>query len=305
MKKYIWLFLIAVFFAPLALKQATAEAVEVLKIKHVISVYSDEKGAGLARPDGVGCGGGSLVVSDTGNGRLLLYTLQEGKISGGTEMKSDQLEEPLRARINSKKQIFVLDGKKRRISLFAEDGSFRGLLEPSGLPGTTPVPRSFFIDREDNLYLLDLSSGSVLILDPEGKYVRHIALPEDGGFFSDVAVDFRGNILLLDSLKGQVYAAQKDAEGFSPLTNSRPEGLKFPTSISSDSSGRLYILDQNGGEIFILGPDGTLKAHLSKLGWKEGELYYPSDLCLDPAASDLFIADRNNNRVQYFKLELQ
>jgi hypothetical protein len=35
------------------------------------------------------------------------------------------------------------------------------------------------------------------------------------------------------------------------------------------------------------------------MGWKEGWLRYPSQMCIT-AAGELFIADRENNRVQEF-----
>ncbi len=35
------------------------------------------------------------------------------------------------------------------------------------------------------------------------------------------------------------------------------------------------------------------------MGWKEGLLYYPSQLCINEKG-EIFIADRNNNRIQIF-----
>jgi hypothetical protein len=35
------------------------------------------------------------------------------------------------------------------------------------------------------------------------------------------------------------------------------------------------------------------------MGWNDGFVYYPGQLCLN-ASGDVFLADRNNNRVQIF-----
>jgi hypothetical protein len=62
------------------------------------------------------------------------------------------------------------------------------------------------------------------------------------------------------------------------------------------------VVDQNGSGVVLLGRDGSFKGRKLKMGWKEGELRYPSDICLDDKG-DVFIADRGNNRVQIFKVE--
>jgi hypothetical protein len=38
------------------------------------------------------------------------------------------------------------------------------------------------------------------------------------------------------------------------------------------------------------------------MGWKEGELLYPADICLNDKG-EIFIADRGNNRVQMYRKE--
>jgi hypothetical protein len=51
-----------------------------------------------------------------------------------------------------------------------------------------------------------------------------------------------------------------------------------------------------------VGKDGSFKGRKLRMGWKEGELRYPSDICLDDQGN-VFIADRGNNRVQMYRKE--
>jgi DNA-binding beta-propeller fold protein YncE len=88
----------------------------------------------------------------------------------------------------------------------------------------------------------------------------------------------------------------------SPATKSLKEYLKFPVSISLDSNGRIFIVDQNDGGIVILGQDGSDKGRQLGMGWNEGFLRYPSQICITKAGS-LFVADRGNNRVQIFSIQ--
>jgi sugar lactone lactonase YvrE len=273
-----------------------------VKFRHIISVYSDDKGVGLRQPEGVACNEESLlVVADTGNGRLLRYTFGDKTLrTGASQIKIPQLSYPVRVKINSKNEMYVLDGKQRRIIRMTPEGEFKEYVEPTGLPSPTSyVVRSFDIDKNNYLYLLDIFSRRVLVLEPDGRYLRHIEFPKDYGFFSDLAVDFRGNVLLIDSLKAVVFSAHKDSATFTPLSESLHEYTRFPACLTTDKRGRIYLVDRNGSRIIILGQNGSFLGRQSGMGWREGLLNYPSQLCINNKG-EVFVADTKNNRVQIF-----
>ncbi len=276
---------------------------ETVKLKHVQSIYSDEKGTGMKQPEGVACNDKSLlVVGDTGNNRLLRYSYQDRSLKAGSEIKVEQLSNPIRLQITSRGEIFALDGKKRRILRLNPDGTFKGYVDGEGIPSpSTFVPRSFKLDPQNNIYILDIFSARVLTFNPEGKYQKQVPFPKEYGFFSDLSVDSRGTLFLIDSVKAMVFSAAKDANSFSPITKSLREYLDFPTSLTMDNRGTLYVVDENGGGIVILGRDGIYMGRQLSLGWNEGLLYFPSQICLNEKG-EVFIADRGNSRVQIFTL---
>jgi hypothetical protein len=191
---------------------------------------------------------------------------------------------------------------KRRIIRLNPDGTFKGYVDGEGTPSpSTFVPRSFKIDRNDNIYIFDIFSGRVIVLSPDGKYQKQIPFPKDYGFFSDLAVDSKGALLLIDCVKAMVFSAAKDSNSFSPLTKSLREYLNFHTSITTDSRGTIFIVDENGSGIVILAQDGSFLGRQLSMGWNEGFLYYPSQLCVNEKG-EVFIADRGNSRVQIFTL---
>src|SRR5574341_1031680 len=96
----------------LLLLPVTAFGAEAVRLRPIGSIYSDVAGSGILEPEGVGCGRLTITVADTGHGRLQQYTLSEGTIKPGTEMRVAQLSYPQRVRMNSKGDIFVLDGKQ-------------------------------------------------------------------------------------------------------------------------------------------------------------------------------------------------
>lgn len=287
----------------------TAFSASSVKGKHIISVYDDKvsmdqkDSTDLNHPEGVGCNDDSLfIVADTGNGRLVQYGLHNGEVQLQAQFKLRQLSHPSKVLINSRGEIYALDGQKRRIVHLDRYGNFKDYIEPKGLPAPELFePRSFALDKSDNIYILDIFSERVLVLSPEAEYQKQIEFPEDYGFFSDLSVNFKGDILLLDSAHARVVYAPKNAADFSPLTESLRKYVRFPAYITVDSRGRIYLVDRNGNRIIVIGQDGSFLAYATGKGWKEGLVRYPSQICLN-TKGELFVADTDNNRVQIFQL---
>jgi sugar lactone lactonase YvrE len=289
--------------ASLAGLAATGLAADAGKLRYVTAIYFDAKGTGMRQPEGVACNDRStLIVGDTGRGRLLRYTVDERDVKPAGEIQAPEVSLPARVQMNSKDELFVLDGKQRRIARFDAKGAFKEYLSPEGIPApSTVVPRSFKIDRADSIYVLDVFSARVLVLDRDAKYQRHVPFPEEYGFFSDLAVDSRGTMYLLDSVKGAVITAQKDAKTFAPLTKTLRSHASFPTAMTVDARGVLYLVDENGGGIVLVGQDGSVLGRQLAMGWSDGLLYYPSQVCITEKGQ-LFVADRGNHRVQVFAI---
>ena len=278
-----------------------ASGAEAVKLRPMSSAYLDGNGRPLKVPEGVAFDGKSvLAVADTGNGKIQLYAFRDERLAPQASLTLPQLTYPIRLQFDPKGEILALDGKTRRISRLTTSGEFRGYVDPAGLPTAgTVVPRSFKVDGKGDIYILDVFTGRVLVLDQEAKFQREVPFPGSFGFFSDLAVDENGNIFLVDSVGARVYAAKRSDKEFKPYTESLREDLDFPVAIAVDGRGRLYLSDQDGGGIVILGSDGSFRGRQSEFGWKEGFLRYPCALQVSDGGA-LFIADRGNSRVQVF-----
>ncbi len=286
----------------LASPPLNATAAEVLRFRLVQSLYADDQGLGLKLPQGVACMPQSvLVVADTENGRLIRYALTDDAVKPQvTVFKPPAMVYPQRIRLGPQGDIYVLDGKLRRIMHLSPEGQYLGFMDPVGLPSPTQVAiRSFDIDQRGDLYFLDILSKRVLVCNARGQYRRQIQFPEAYGFFSDLAVGARENIFLVDSINAQVFVARSGATQFSELSRNLKEYARFPTNLILDQQGRIYLSDRNGSKILILAQDGSFVGRLSGLGWKEGLLNHPSQICLNEQGK-LFVADTSNNRIQIF-----
>jgi DNA-binding beta-propeller fold protein YncE len=275
-----------------------------LKFKHTLSLYLGGEGIGMSRPEGVACeGDNAVLVADTGNNRLLRYTIEQGNVQTVQVIAAADMASPTRARRNSQGEVFVLDGRQHRLFQLSPQGEPRGFLELKGAAaGAAPVMRSFAIGADDTIYLLDVASERVLIVDPTGNFQRAVLFPPEHGFFSDIAVDKRGMIFLVDSTNAGVYTASRQGEKFEPLVLGLREKAQigFPVAIAVDGKDRICLTDRNNGALVMLGRDGTfLGRHLGR-GWAEGLLRYPQQSCITEKGV-IFVADGGNSRVQMFE----
>jgi DNA-binding beta-propeller fold protein YncE len=282
------------------LSSAPSFGAEAVKLRFIGAFLSDEKGDAFKAPQGTACTSSVLVIADTGKGRLLKYDKKNGTLMQSGEYRVPNLTSPSRVHLNSKGEIFVLDEREHRIARLNASGEFLDHLKPTGVPAPeTFVPRSFAIDARDNIYVLDVFAERVLVLDAAGKFLRAVKFPDNHGAVSDVAVDTGGAILLLDSVRCSIYSAALTAQAFSPLAENLKEYLLFPTNIMLDDTGMIYVTDQNGSSIVMLSQTGAVLGKQLGMGWKDGFVRYPSQVCIT-GTGELFIADRENNRVQVF-----
>jgi hypothetical protein len=266
------------------------------------SVYTDGKEAPLSRPEGIACNDKEVVAADTGNGRLILFHYDDSGLKFMPPIKLPQIANPTRVQLDGKGDIFVLDGKLKKIAQLDPSGKFVGYIEPQGLPGGSETlnPVSFKLDSSGNIYLASNTLGAVIVLDPTGKFQKQIDFPKGVGFIPDLCIDPQGTVYIIDAINCIVYSAPA-GKPFSPFTGSLKDYMNFPISITMDEKNSFYIVDEHGGGVIVLGPDGSFQERQLSLGWSEGMLYYPVQMCLSTSGY-AFIADRGNNRIGIFSV---
>jgi len=279
---------------------AGAHAAEAVKLRPLPPIWTDGTGSTLSRPEGVACGQGVVVVADSANRRLVRYTITEARITPDPQIELPSGLFPKQVALDSKGGMRVLDGRSRRIARLAPNGALSGWIDPgAGGVGGTVLVQAVRVGGDDRLYLLDAYGARVVVLDAAGALLREIAYPDEYGFFEDLAVDARGVVFAIDSVGKQLYVASPQEPVLVPLGGSLAEDLDFPAGVAVDDRGHIFVGDQNGGGVVVLGSDGSFRGRQSGWGWKQGLLRYPSQLCLIDGAT-LFVADRQNNRVQPF-----
>lgn len=278
------------------------QAAEPVKIRHIVSLYADNAGIALKNPEGVACADSFFVAADTANHRLLRFTVQDKAVTPEAVYMLEKDVVPLTVQISAIGEILVLDGKTRRILRLNSKGELQGHLELKGLPGPSRTAfRNFKVDSKGQIHLLDLFGQRVIIVDAAGTYLRHLPLPADHGFLADLAVSGQGEIYLLDSVQAMVYRAGKDGTEFEALSRAMKDVMNFPVSITVDSTGTLYLVDQYGSGLALVNRAGEFGGQKISMGWAESRLLYPAQACVGQEEM-LAIADRDNNRLQIFRI---
>jgi sugar lactone lactonase YvrE len=152
-----------------------------------------------------------------------------------------------------------------------------------------------------------------------------VALPEDGGPALDaqlndpigVALDHEGNILIADALYHRIRRVTPDGTITTIAGNGIPSflgdggpataaNLQYPTGVTPDHDGNLFIADAGNHRIRRIDPDGTITtvAGTGAAGFAgdggpatEASLHKPTGVAVS-RKGELFIADEYNHRIR-------
>jgi sugar lactone lactonase YvrE len=167
-------------------------------------------------------------------------------------------------------------------------------------------PRSVGIDREDNLYVVDLT-GRVQKFSPDGKYLLAWQMPEtDKGKPKGMIKDADGNLVLIEphySRLNHFDAAGKLLAQWGE-NGTNESKLQFPRAVAVNSKGDMYVSEyglveriqqfSHRGTRFVraFGTPGTGSGELNRA---EGLGVGPDDL--------LYVADSCNHRIQVYSTD--
>ena len=164
-------------------------------------------------------------------------------------------------------------------------------------------PRSVGVDREDNLYVVDLT-GRVQKFSPNGQYLLSWQMPQtDKGKPKGMIKDADGNLVVIEPH----YSRVNHFDGAGKLlaqwgeNGTNESKLQFPRAVAVNSKGDMYVSEyglveriqhfSHRGTRFMqaFGAPGTANGDLNRA---EGLGIGPDDL--------LYVADSCNHRIQVF-----
>lgn len=175
---------------------------------------------------------------------------------------------------DSRDRVFVFNRGEHPVLIFEPDGT---LIQSWG-EGLFTRPHGLTIGPDDSVYCTDDLGHVVHKFTPDGRRLFTLGtrdVPSDTGATS---IDFR-------TIR---YAGPP---------------FHYPTNLALAPNGDLYITDGYGNaRAHVYSPDGRLKTSWGKPGAGPGEFHVPHGIAIDTAGT-VFVADRENSRVQLFSLD--
>jgi len=239
-------------------------------------------------------------VADTRNNLIGVFTPDGAPLYA---FGSDDIHEPIRAVVDSKGNVFVLDSDRNRIKTF----NYRG--QPLGdlaLPGLPPKPAfgTIAFDADGNLYVGENESCQVLVYGPDFKPRQRFGScgAEDGQFqaITGIAVD-KSHIVVTDAQGLAVQIFDKHGE-FVRGWGHHDMGIQnfsLPVSVALDAKEHVVVIDELRHEIKFFDLDGNFLERFGGLGRAIGQIAYPSGIAAD-SSGRIYVVEKFNARVQAF-----
>lgn len=177
-----------------------------------------------------------------------------------------------------------------------------------GIHGTKPgwlhKPRAAAFDRDDRLYLADLTDR-IQTFDRDGKFLHSWRTPDlnvDGP--SGLTVDRLGRLLVSDTHFYRVLVCSRKGEILfqigDGIQGTTPGRFGYPTDTVIDKSGNFYVADYGDNDrIQVFSPEGKWLRQWGGHGYGLGEFLKPRALAIDDQ-DQIYVADSCNHRIQVF-----
>jgi len=224
-----------------------------------------------------------------------------GQDSTAPEMP-DALVKPYGVAASPGGLVYVSDTVSRRVFVFDAEHkvvTFLGDKQPAKLAKPTGIA----VAPSGTLFVADATHNRVFGYSPAGDLV--VAIGRDGELESPagMAIDADRQLLYVaDSKKHQVFC-YSTVDGAAVRTigrrGSEPGEFNFPTNVSVDKEGRLYVTDTLNFRVQSFDPGGTPLHVFGTLGDTPGSLNRPKGIGVDDEGH-IYVADTSFNNFQIF-----
>lgn len=150
----------------------------------------------------------------------------------------------------------------------------------------------------DRVFVVDSRGPGYMILDTEDKLIKTVKGNGGGRMVKpiNITLDEQGNRYVTDTGRDQVLVYDRD-DSFIKAYGIKEQFKPADVLISGD---KLFISDLKHHLVHVLDKDtGKTMYKIGKVGSKEGELFFPTNLAMDPDGN-LLVSDTGNYRVQLF-----
>jgi sugar lactone lactonase YvrE len=208
------------------------------------------------------------------------------------------------------------------LSVHTLAGAGSGFNDGTGIAALFSGPYNVATDASGNVYVSDASNHRIRKITPEGVTTTLAGSGVGGDVLGTgaaaqlnypygVAVDATGNVIIADTFNhkikkispaGEVTLIAGSTGGYMDAVGAAAQ-FNYPTSVTLDANGTIYVADKDNHKIRKIATDGTVSTLAgSTSGYANGtgtaaQFSQPYDLAVD-ASGNVYVIDTGNHRVR-------
>lgn len=160
-------------------------------------------------------------------------------------------------------------------------------------------------DKQGNVYVANGNAKSVVVLSPEGTYLRSIGNQDTFKKASYVEVnDELGRLYVSDGMAHNIQVFALDGEFLFTVGGPGQDPGRFysPQGMAFDGKGQLFVADNLNARIQVFSADGVYLRHFGERGNFPQQFENPKDLSFD-SDGNLYIVDSRRPNFRVFTPE--
>ena len=245
-------------------------------------------------PNGVAVNSkGHIIVVERGAHCVSIFNSAGEKVipsfgSFGTEI--GEFNEPRGVAVDDKDNILVVDSWNHRIQKFTSDGAF--IIESQILDHRFHLkhPAGIAIHPYNKrVYVADNNNHCIKILNPD------LTLWSSFGYKDSDDKKFKSS----EDSDDEQFKSSDDSDDEQFKSGSGNGQFKNPYDVAFDSTGKVYVADQNNHRVQVFTAEGDYLKQFGSYGSGSGELNGPNCICID-AEDVVYVTEWHNNRVSLF-----
>jgi len=223
-------------------------------------------------------------------------------LGADAQTRVDQLMKPYGVAVARDGRVFVTDTAARRVFVFDPAARAVTFVGDSG-PGKISKPVGVAVDGDGMVFVADATLKRVFGYAPDGRMT--IAIGHDGELLnpSGLALDRARRLLYVaDAKKHQVLCYSSADGSFVRAIGKRGTEageFNFPTNLSVDRQGHLYVADTLNFRVQIFDASGAVVKSIGSQGDGPGHLNRAKGVGVD-SEGHIYIADTSFNNFQIF-----
>ena len=202
---------------------------------------------------------------------------------------------------DSSGNIYELLPSKHTLKML--DSSDKLLWSVSGLDvngGIFNYPTDVIFGKDGLLYVLEMGSGEIEIINKKGERVKTIS--SSLLYPTDLALDANGNVYVSDSSNNTIIVFDRNGQQVRQFGQFGTDGayLNDPEGIDFDSAGNLHVVDAGNCRVQIYNSAGIYQGSYGSRGTGEGSFQNPGAIVVDE--NDFcYVADGSTGYVSVFR----